>query len=452
MKQILFIVGTLIGLAFTFGSPPSPQPIAQNGEYAHFDVQVHTRVESNGDFADWLTPMQAEHGTDCAPPPATHTVQALSQSVFICNDHVMTALNGSGYGEAVITPSQLLDCSVSCTVQWDMSTERQSQRDWPDVWLTPWLDNLALPFDAGDVDLQGVPRQGLHFSLTGPDNSWIISGISNYTETTYGIGSPSIQSGILAGTNQAAVRQSFRVTVTGSSVRMERLASASATGVVYFFGVIPGSLGADNVVQFAHHSYNPTKDNSGVPATWHWSGFQLNPAVPFSLIHTTPALVNLPSPVMFNSPAPAGAYLRFSAVCRVLIDGVLATRQTFLGHPEHASDYFIPIAQGKTGVNVTFLADDWYSGPCAAQDFHVWSKGGPSSTPTPSATTIPTASPSPSSTPSASPTTSVPTATLTPARAPTATPALSTPTPATVCSQAYFKNHVLTEGAAIPCP
>lgn len=476
MRLLVLFAGLMLGvLAFSFGTPSAPQPITQNAEYAHFSVDVHTREPSGS----WPSAMDAQHGTDCSAPPATHVVSTLAQSVFICSNHVMTALNGSGYGEAVLTPSQLLDCTVVCTVTWDMSTERQSTRDWPDLWLTPWNDNLALPFDEGDVDLQGIPRQGIHVNLqNGTNNAFHVDTIANYVATglpydaSIGIGQ-----GISPGTNQAAVRQTFRLTVTQGHVRFERLASATAIAFVWVDANAPVLMASDYVVQFGHHSYNPTKDGAGVPATWHWfnsSGLPLlNPTVPFTLIHgcvktnTAPcSLANAQfvtannSAITFDAPAPANAFLRFSGLCQVLVDGVVAPKQTFLGHYEHASSYFIPIAQGKTSVSITFANDNWY-GPgfgCAAQDFHVWSKGSVTSTPTPIPPTS-TSSPSPTSTSTALPSTSTPTATSTVAASPTATPVAptstvqpSTPTPVAACREAYFLNGVLTQGPVRSCP
>jgi hypothetical protein len=129
----------------------------------------------------------------------------------------MTAISAIGYGLIVLTPSQLVNCSVSCSVQWEMSTERMSVRDWPDVWLTPWSDNLTLPFNEGDVDLQGNPRSGIHINGNNTQNSWRVATISNYNGTQVpGCDFCSWQSGITPGTNQAATRQTFKLTIEWS--------------------------------------------------------------------------------------------------------------------------------------------------------------------------------------------------------------------------------------------
>jgi hypothetical protein len=436
MRALVFAVvilcGLAIGVAFAgFETPSAPLNLQQSSEYAHFDVQIHNR--DRFDVLD--SPMDAQHGSACQGPPATHNISLLSDEVFICNGHVMTSAWGIGYALIALTPSQVMNCSTGCTVQWDISTERQSTRDWPDIWLTPWADNLTLPFDADGPDLQGYPRQGIHVNFK---DSVLVSTISNYNQTPVA-GDPfsPMNVGIDAGVNQAAVRQTFKLTVTPGHVKFERLASATAPAFVWVDATCACLMAPDYVVQFVQHSYNPTKDGAGVPATWHWSGFTLSNATPFTLIHSTmlpgTTLTSNNSLVTFGAPAPANAYLRFSGLCKVLIDGVVATKQAFLGHPEHTSSYFMPIAQGKQSVSVSFAPDDWY-GPglgvgCGAQDFHIWAQGSappPSPTPpVPTPTSVPVVTPTPFVTPTSTAVPPTPTSTAVP---PTAT-STSTPDP-----------------------
>lgn len=414
-----------------FETPSAPLPISRSSEFGHFDVQAHSR-----DSAAGFDGMAAQHGADCAAPPATHFVQSFEDSVFICNGHVMTAANAGGYGMIALTPSQLLNCSAGCSVQWDMSTERMSLRDWPDVWLTPWADNLTLPFseDVGSVDLQGPPRQGVRVAANAGRNAWKVTTIGGYNETPLDTAWwVDMDSGITAGTNQAAVRQTFKLTITPGHVRFERLASATATAIVWVDANAPVLLAPDYVVQFAQHSYNPFKDGAGVAATWHWSGFELNPSTPFTLIKGDRSLT-ANGTVVFAQPAPANAYLRFTGLCKVSVDGVVATKQRVL-RVGSAASYFIPIKQGKQSVNISFANDDWYTMNfgCRAQGFSIWSKtGGSPSTPTPAST--PTLTPS-TATPAATlPPTSTaspipPTATSSPVSSPTPTAIVPTATP-----------------------
>lgn len=454
MRLLVLVFGVTFGLLVYswasaypggFGTPSSPQPLQVNGEYAHWDLQIHNR----GNPTQWDAQVDAQHTNTCGAPPGTHPVLAVAESVYICNNHVMTTGNAGGYGEIVMTPSQLLNCSAGCSVQWDMSTERMSQRDWPDVWLMPWDDNLTLPIEEFLPDLQGGPRRGIHVGAQAGQNSWAVSTYDNYQPTlmiNQAWWRP-MNEGIAAGVNQSATRQTFRLTVQAGGVKFERLASPTAPGLIWTHDVnwVPGFspcnclLASDYVVSFAQHTYNPEKDGSGVPATWHWFGTdspQITPSAPFTLIHTSPALVTSQNAlVTFDAPAPANAYLRFSGLCKVKIDGAIAPKQVYEGAPEHVSSYFIPIAQDKQSVVVSFEADDGYFGnptPCHAKDFHVWAKaGGSPSTPTPNPTSIPPTATF-TSVPSATPTPTVISPTATPA-APTATPTptatLPTPTP-----------------------
>ena len=425
-------------------NPSSPLPLAQSGVAGGFDVQVHSRDSSTwGDSA--LDSMQAQHGADCSGPPSTHENHTYAGAVFICNNHVMTAMNAGGYGMIALTPGQLLNCSQGCTVQWDMSTERSSLRDWPDVWLTPWSDNLTLPFDAGDVDLQGVPRRGIHLSAAASQSSWSVSTIANSSESALSNAWwVSMGSDIAAGTNQAAIRQTFKLTITPGHVRFERLASATATNIVWVDAACSCLLAPDYVVQFAQHSYNPAKDGAGAPATWHWDEFKVSPSVPFTIIKTHTRALFQNGSIVFDAPAPTNSWLRFSAVGSVQysVNGgstyQTAPKQSFISHPEHAASYFVPIPAGTQSVSLKLGADSWYQGPFVAQDFAIWSKGGttPPPPPPPTATTVP---------PTQVPPTQIP-PTKTPVP-PTQTPIPSTQTPASWTTSATVAKTTVARGA-----
>ena len=259
------------------GAPASPLPMA--GNLVGWDVQVHSR-----DASTWqaLEPMQAQHGADCGAPPASHLNSSYEGAVFQCKDHVMTAINASGYGVIYLTPPEMVDFSNGGTVSFDVSTERMSGRDWFDVWVTPYADNLALPFD-GDVDLQGFPKTAVHVTSNTGNNSLFAATVKNYTATDIGyMESPPINEGIVAGTNQSAARQKFVLTLTRTHLKLERMASATASYALYIDRDVPDVGFSQGVVQFGHHSYNPTKDGAGVPATWHWDNMTISPSVPCS--------------------------------------------------------------------------------------------------------------------------------------------------------------------------
>ncbi len=405
------VIGASAGNPYTFdGAPATPQSFAA----PDLDIQIHSREPGTWPNASGLQPMTADHGTDCAAPPATHPLDGdYGSHVFQCGNHVMTSMNADGYGEIVLTPAELLDFSQGGTVSFDLSTLRESMRDWVDLWITPWSQNLTLPFDEGDVDLQGAPQSGVHIRMDQFNGQTVFRGYVNGTELADCWWCTIDQ--YLPNGESAAQRQTFRLTLSQTHVRFEMLASGTATGVVWVDADTAPLGFTQGVVQLAHHDYNPTKDGAGIPATWHWDNLSVSPAVPFAMDHAVGRDADPGSPmVTFDSPAPANAWLRFTAIGTVTVDGVPITRQVSSGHPEHMSSYFIPIAQGTQSVTLGFAADSWYAGPFIAQDFSIWAQQG-SATPTATATVAP-----PTATPTRTPTTAP-----TPTRTPTPTPVVT---------------------------
>jgi hypothetical protein len=161
------------------GSPATPQPWRP----ANWHVTVHSR-----DGSTWanLESMHAGHGSNCAGPPAGHITSAYEDAVFICRDHMMTAINASGYGAIYLTPNQQVDFSTGeALISWDMSTLRTSERDWVDLWITPFPDNLELPLQEWLPDLNGPPRNAIHvfMSIQGDDTVWKAETIKDFVAT-----------------------------------------------------------------------------------------------------------------------------------------------------------------------------------------------------------------------------------------------------------------------------
>jgi hypothetical protein len=131
---------------------------------------VHSR-----DVNTWyqLEPMNTDHGADCSPPPATHPLsRRYEDAVYQCRNHVMTAIKAEGYGMIYLTPNHMVDFSQGpAAIRFDVSTLRTSLRDWIDLWITPYEDNLQIPLqtDIAMVDASGPPRRAVHvlMDLTG---------------------------------------------------------------------------------------------------------------------------------------------------------------------------------------------------------------------------------------------------------------------------------------------
>jgi hypothetical protein len=409
---------TLMGMAIsltsaepyaeTFDGQPVT-PLAFDG--VDFDLQVHER----GSRGTSLPFINAQHGVDCAGPPATHAVSDVANSVFICRDHLMTALNGDEYGMIYLTPNRMLDFGTSGTVRFDVSTGDQSRRDWIDLWITPYADNLALPLQPDLPDAQGEPRNGIHLQQDFTENSWHLAVFRNGSRTVYG-------GGINANTSGAFVpdfarRDTMEVTITPGRVRL----TMPAYGLVLVDQVVSALPFTQGVVQFGHHSYDPTKDGSGSPNTWHWDNFTIEPAIPFSITKAGgPNYIQNSTGTVTFPPAPAGAELRFSAVGPgVRVNGQVVAPRGSHAKLEQVASYSVPIPEGATSATVGVDESIWCGGhTCQAKDFHLWSLSS-GANPTPSAPATNSATPTPPA---------IPSATLSPTAVPATPTAVATPT------------------------
>lgn len=309
--------------------------------------------------------MDAQHGPDCAGPPATHRIDDwMTEGVFMCKNHLMTAANADSYGIITMTPATQIDLSTAGTVSFDLSTLVMSGRDWVDVWITPAEDLLALACGGKCPSYNGAPRNTIHAQKDG--RRWVISVIRDFEDVGqaefYEVGEPS-----------PTIRTPFELSVTPSGVRF----GTPEDGRFVEVDAAPGFT--TGIVQWAQHTYNPFKDNSGVAATWHWDNFRIEPAVPMGMIKsTTERLIGRPGDVMtaeFDDPAPAGAQVMFNAVCKVELDfgsGFTPISEIPGSNPrgpETSHSYFAPVPEGADSVDVRFAGDRWYTGfPCLFED------------------------------------------------------------------------------------
>jgi hypothetical protein len=385
------------------GAPGSPQPWVP-GQVNDWDLvsNIDGPTDANGS-------MQAGHGADCGAPPASHAVSSLADSAFICKGHMMTAINGGGnafvgYGAVYFAPAQLLDWSqVPANLSWKVSTQRQSTRDWWQVNLTPFDQNMVYPL-TGDVAYQGEPPTGLEIDLDNTNNCgqgtfgsilrvYTISG-GNRQEITQ-------QAACIEGAvgSSAQLRSQFQVSISGNHLKV----FLPGTSSVWYDGPLQLPF-QQAVVQFSHHSYNPGKGENpdgsqGSPNTYHWSDVSISPATPFTMLRPQQplSLHEGQSPLLaLPQPAPKDAFLRFGGLgdFQVSFDGGAsfqpARRQGPQQHPEHFSGFWTPVPAGTTSV--VFRGQRNSSGlPWWVQDVSVWAQGGgtaggpppPPPTPTP---------------------------------------------------------------------
>lgn len=443
------------GAAFlaTFdGNPLTPQPFLDSTDSAQFDVAVHSRDIKN--FLQ-LTPFEAQHGPDCAAPidangmlVTHHDSGDYHSAVFKCKDHIMTTIRAGlhgapdeatsqpgetdGYGLIYLTPNQLADFSTGeVVISWDMATLRTSTRDWVDVWVTPFEDNLQLPLYNWLPDLNGEPKRAVHINMNQFNGMTIFGGEQFNNYTSIGLDdcwwctledkmttSPKQRSRFELRLSKTHVKFSLpggQLDVTGKPIN-------NGQEIVWIDKTFATPLDwSSGVVQFGHHSYNPSKDCTYNPATpykecyantWHWDNIAISNGTPFTLITANRRFVatgigdDSTDVVTFNQPAPANAFLRFSAVGKV--EYSLNNGQTYTVAPlqrasksidgtrgiGNANNYFVPIPAGTQSVKFKLTGEGWYTGfPLIAKDFAIWSLEAPTATASPQGSQPPISSP-----------------------------------------------------------
>ena len=363
------------------GSPGHPQP----WHPANWDVTIHSR-----DVATWntLESMDAMHGSNCGAPPANHTISSYDDAVFICKDHIMTAITADGYGVIYLTPNQLVDFSnEEAVISWDMSTARSSGRDWVDLWITPYQDNLQLPLEDWLPDLNGEPRNAIHVRMDLADGDTMFRTAIIHNFETIEIDAQNLDVGYESFlTPDAKRRDKFELRLSQTHIRF----GMPAYNFYWIDSAIPALDWSLGVVQFGHHSYNPAKDagcpinqtaqTGCAPTTWHWDNVSVHPAARFTILRADQRMVDgeTDAHVDFPAPAPANAHLRFAGIgdkLEISVDGGKTWQPAMQqaqekSAEEHFSSYWTPIPAGAQSIQ--FRGDDWWGGPWVARDISIW--------------------------------------------------------------------------------
>jgi hypothetical protein len=394
------------------GDGPVPLPW-RPGLINDWDLIVHNRDNQSS-----LYLVNAEHGADCSPFPAAHPVNQFQDSVYICRNHMMTALNGGGYSEIVMTPAQLLDFSAGGTVQVSASTAKLNNRDWIDIWISPFQENLLLPSGGIPPDLQGPTKDALLVNIDSSiPTTAHVQQFQNYVNTDFsGTGRDIERCVAPLGGVSASRRDPLQLNLSRTHVRLDVMVlGIPCTLVDTNINDLGFTLG---VIQIGHHSYAPDEGtvcnlpgcsvNTGAGAgnTWHWSDFSMFPAVPFTMLRgnvpLTGVQANTSPTVNFAGAAPANSFLRFSALARRGSIQVSANGGAFFAAKEQLQNgdgkdgvsdgghigYWTPIPAGTTSV--TFKAHD-STQPWQISDVSIWSSSAAS------VAVVPLPSPSPAS-------------------------------------------------------
>lgn len=464
----------------TFGNVSISEPTPL-GSDPSLDVFVHSRDKSTWTNLEAMTGVDApHHGDACEAPPATHesSPHRYEDAVFLCgaDAHVMTAIKAGGYGLIYMTPGSQLDFSAGeATVRFDLSTLSTAPgRDWIDVWVTPFEDNLVGPFDIGNVDLQGGPKNAIQARMSVYNGKttfrirrWMVNSAGSHVPVDLGSNWAQAIEDRLAklGTDPATGlpygpsakrRDTFELTLSTTHIKFRMLSPKDGSTLITWIDRVdfdPNTAGDQalpwnkGVVQFGHHSYNPHKtctdagrDGDLCPAnTWHWDNLTLNPAVPFTMIRAHERAViegALGSPMTFTfpQPAPADAFLRVDAygagyevsedngstwatLTKQAQDENTGTAGLQFSRYHHGS-YWHPITAGVQSVQ--FRTTEWGGWGQGGVDYAaIWAEDVP----------VP-ATPTPVATPTEAPTeTPTPLPTWTPTSIPTFTPVPPTNTP-----------------------
>ncbi len=356
------------------GSPSTAQPWRPS----EWDVAVHARDGINGKWRE-LPAMAAMHGADCSAPPATHGVTTYEDAVFKCKDHMMTAINAGGYGVIYLTPNHMVDFSQGeAIIRFDLSTLRTSSRDWIDLWITPYDENIQLPLQDWLPDLQGEPRNAVHIRMDG-----------NISKTTFratvvrNFQAKEVEGKWWRSYQDVLVPDAKRRDTFELRISQTHLAFGMPQYNLWWIDSDIQELGWNaGVVQLGHHTYTPTKNCSSCgPNTWHWDNVSVSPARPFTIIRGQQRLADQETNgrVTFPQGAPAGAHLRFAAFGKnieVSFDNGASWQPARKQAQEkddqgHASSYWTAVPQGVTSVQLrgqSILNYGWH-----AQDFAIWS-------------------------------------------------------------------------------
>jgi hypothetical protein len=441
------------GVPFSFnwtGTPTAPLPWRPGSDW---QLSVHDRDFTN--TFDVPYAFQAQHGANCAAFQGfgiggSHLVSTYADLAYICNNHMMTGINGQGYGEITFTPAQLVDWSAgTASITWRMSTLRTSCRDWLSFNLMPFLNNLQFTDGVG-VDLYGEAKNEIRID-EGPSCPSAFSGTDwrNFAGTGIaGLGG-SVE-GVVA--QSSTIRSRFELDISSTHVRF----GMPDSNVWFVDGNLASPLPYSQAIfQFEQHSYTPDKECTPTPTfcaanTWHWSDVTISNAVPFTILNADTFQAGdgthgYPSTVHFGAPAPANSFLRFEEISAGMTvttntGQVLPVTQQQVAEKNPSGALtdgqvnliFMAIPAGTTSV--TFTGRDAYWTSWSARDIAIWSQNtgpGPQPSPSPSPSASPSPSPSPSPIPSPSPSPS-PSPLPSPSPSPSPSPIVISSMPCTV--------------------
>jgi hypothetical protein len=360
-----------------------------------WDLTIHQR---DNDRLYEMEAMPADHGPNCEAPPSTHTITAFEDNLYVCKSHMMTANYGvsdnGGYGLVFFTPNRVIDTTGDFFIQFDMSTFRVNPaRNWVDLWIVPFDQNLQLAIHNFDPDLQGAPLQAVQVRLN-VENYFTVTIHDHGQETKLKIDDYTQYHNVLEMSKKTRSTFSF-------GVQNGRLKIGMPEHDIWWHdqpapAIFSQPEWKESAIQFGHHSYTPDKqcgmsffqsmcEQHGAD-TFHWDNIMAYPAKPFDLVQGSPRLITPSAATQTftpEKPAPAGSHLRFAGIGDNIEvsfnNGVTWQPAIEQAHSKtednpHFRSYWMPIPTGTTKVK--FRGANWWGGQFewAARDISIWAK------------------------------------------------------------------------------
>src|SRR5581483_10940910 len=289
------------------------------------------------------------------------------------------------------TPNQLVDFTQGeAVIKFDLSTELRSGRDWIDIRVSPYEDNLAR---TGDLFDQGPPRRSVNvFTSRGTLRAEVTRDFQ-----TSDLPSTSAPDWARILTPSATRRHTIEIHLTRTHLKAGMPAYDT-----WWIDTDLADLGwSRGVVQFSQHSYSSGKEclefnpdtrtwdyhpeRDYCPNTWHWDNIGISPAIPFTIDRADRRVADAGSPaVTLAAPAPSGGNLRFAAIganIQFSTDGG-TTWQTAQKAAMKQNDpitwqsYWTPIPAGATSLRFRGQNDPTYGTAWAVEGISVFGVDG----------------------------------------------------------------------------
>jgi len=436
------------------GQPSTPQPFTST------DWDIVTNIsDSWASGENWpnFTTTHAHHGTDCAPPLATHAITNIYNTVFNCKDHMMTSIEGRGYSVVYLTPNHKVNFeNGEAVIKMDVSSFKSSGRQWWDIWVQPYENNFQLPLEDWLPAYSGEPKNAISIKMEGDTfegfvvNNFNAQGISKTADGWKSLPLVLQENNLPVSPTR---RDTYELRISKTHVKFGLPALNH-----WWIDADISNLGWGNgIVTLGTHEYNSSKDCTPNPptdcaaTTWHWDNVSITPATPFTIIRGNERGINSTTSnvINFPKPAPANSHLRFAAIGTIQLSfdngSTYQNAQKNVEEknaPEHFSNYWTPIPQGTTAVLVKGSGES-YIGQWLLRDPAIFSETSTAgdTQPIATSTTIPTittaiipttaTAPTPTTIPSPTPT-RTPTPTFAPSPTPTPTNVPTIPNSVTI--------------------